>query len=462
MLELLVELRRDGDMPLHRQLEQELRDAIRSGASPAAAARCHRPAPWPTSSACLAGRRRRGLRAAGRRGLPDEPPGRRDPRPAAPVSAGAPTRRATDAAARPARSTSGYGRPDLTAFPRAAWLRSLRRVLDEAPSDGSATSTGAAPPSCARPSPTTSTGSAAPSPTPTGSSSATASPRASALVDPGARASAGARRSRSRIPARRRPRAPAARGLRIVPVPVDGDGIASTRSRAPTPTRVVVTPAHQFPTGAVLSRRAPRRARRLGERPRRARSSRTTTTPSTATTASRSGRSRASPRSASSTPALPARRSRPGLRLGWLVVAGATSSTTWSPTKQSADRGSPSLEQLAFADFLARGEFDHHLRRMRPIYRAGATRCWRRSDSTCPGSIRAAHRPGLHVVAWLPPGVEEAPLVDHAAARGVAVTGWPHYHHDPASARHGLLFGYGRVTEGQIEDGIRIVASALG
>ena len=38
--------------------------------------------------------------------------------------------------------------------------------------------------------------------------------------------------------------------------------------------------------------------------------------------------------------------------------------------KEQIDRGSPSLEQLAFADFLARGEFDHHLRRMRPIYRA--------------------------------------------------------------------------------------------
>ena len=45
------------------------------------------------------------------------------------------------------------------------------------------------------------------------------------------------------------------------------------------------------------------------------------------------------------------------------------SSTTSPPAKSLADRGSPVLEQLAFADFLARGEYDRHLRRMRALYR---------------------------------------------------------------------------------------------
>jgi hypothetical protein len=34
-----------------------------------------------------------------------------------------------------------------------------------------------------------------------------------------------------------------------------------------------------------------------------------------------------------------------------------------------ADRGSPALEQLALADLITRGEFDRHLRWMRPVYR---------------------------------------------------------------------------------------------
>ena len=58
----------------------------------------------------------------------------------------------------------------------------------------------------------------------------------------------------------------------------------------------------------------------------------------------------------------------PGLRLGWLVVpAGLVADI--AEAKSLADRGSPVLDQLAFADFLERGEFDRHLRRMRPLYR---------------------------------------------------------------------------------------------
>ena len=59
----------------------------------------------------------------------------------------------------------------------------------------------------------------------------------------------------------------------------------------------------------------------------------------------------------------------PGLRLGWMLVPPRLVDAI-ALKKEHVDRGSPSLEQLAFADFLVRGEFDHHLRRMRPIYRA--------------------------------------------------------------------------------------------
>ena len=60
----------------------------------------------------------------------------------------------------------------------------------------------------------------------------------------------------------------------------------------------------------------------------------------------------------------------PGLRLGWMLVpprlvqplAAAKRRPIWLA----------GLDQLAFADFLARGEFDHHLRRMRPLYRRAA------------------------------------------------------------------------------------------
>src|SRR4029077_8227958 len=57
-----------------------------------------------------------------------------------------------------------------------------------------------------------------------------------------------------------------------------------------------------------------------------------------------------------------------GLRLGWFAMPGHLAEPM-AEAKIAADRGSPALEQLALADLIARGEFDRHLRRMRPVYR---------------------------------------------------------------------------------------------
>ena len=102
---------------------------------------------------------------------------------------------------------------------------------------------------------------------------------------------------------------PEAVGLRVVGVPVDDDGVRTDALDGLDAAAIVVTPAHQFPTGAVMApeRRAdssPGRTRRTGS------SSRTTTTPSSATTATRSGRSRASTPAGSSTSGRRPRRSR--------------------------------------------------------------------------------------------------------------------------------------------------------
>ena len=59
----------------------------------------------------------------------------------------------------------------------------------------------------------------------------------------------------------------------------------------------------------------------------------------------------------------------PGFRLGWLVLP-RDLVEPFAEAKLLADRGSPILDQLTFADFLSRGEFDRHLRRMRPVYRS--------------------------------------------------------------------------------------------
>src|SRR6202453_402432 len=59
----------------------------------------------------------------------------------------------------------------------------------------------------------------------------------------------------------------------------------------------------------------------------------------------------------------------PALRIGWLVVPPSLLEAV-GDEKLLADRGSARIEQYALADFLTRGELDRHLRRMRARYRS--------------------------------------------------------------------------------------------
>jgi GntR family transcriptional regulator/MocR family aminotransferase len=148
------------------------------------------------------------------------------------------------------------------------------------------------------------------------------------------------------------------------------------------------------------------------------------------------------------------------LRLGWLVVPAHLVEAA-AAIKEANDRGSPSLEQLAFADFLSRGEFDHHLRRMRPIYRARRDALLAALARHTPDLRPTGTSAGLHVVAWLPEGIDEIEIVERAAAVGVGINGVGQYRMTSVARRGGLLFGYGGVREDQIDEGIRLVGEAI-
>jgi GntR family transcriptional regulator/MocR family aminotransferase len=150
----------------------------------------------------------------------------------------------------------------------------------------------------------------------------------------------------------------------------------------------------------------------------------------------------------------------PGLRLGWMLVPRRLVQAV-ATTKEVLDRGSPSLEQLAFADFLAQGEFDGHLRRMRPIYRARRDVLLDALRRYLPEVRPVGASAGLHVLAWLPPGIDEAAVVRRAAAGGVGMYGLASYGYTRTDGPGGLDFGYGSVTEREIVEGVRIVADAV-
>lgn len=454
--ELLVNLRRDDPAPLHAQLEQELRAAIRNGRLGASSVL--------PSSRALASQLglSRGVvveayeqlvaegylksHAGGATAVADRA-----------VEAPVPSARRSDAPT--IRVHFGYGRPDVTQFPRLVWLRSIKRVLNEAPSDRFGTLDHRGAPelrealarylnrvrgTAADPEHMVITNGFA---------------QAIRLVSLAIRARGG-RRVAVEDPGQHDFRQAATfAGLEPVPVPVDDDGIRLDQLDRVAVDAVYVTSAHHFPTGAVLS--AARRAQLVDWAQRTNglileddydAEFRYDREPIGAVQG-------LSPQhviyagSASKTLA-------PGLRLGWLATPPELA-TELGASKEQLDRGSPSLEQLSFADFLEHGEFDRHLRRMRPIYRARRDALLRALRRHLPELRPIGASAGLHIVAWLPPDIDDEALVSRAAAAGVRVEGVSQYFADQATAPNGLLFGYGAPTETEIEEGVRIVAAAL-
>ena len=148
----------------------------------------------------------------------------------------------------------------------------------------------------------------------------------------------------------------------------------------------------------------------------------------------------------------------PGLRLGWLVAL-AQLVDRLAAAKIEADRGSPVLDQFTFADFLIRGEYDRHLRRMRPIYRSRRDALLRTLHHDLPAIRPAGVSAGLHLIAYLPAGLDEAAVVRSAAEHGVAVNGLTPHRINPGEPR--LIFGFAAMNERSIGQAVTALGAAI-
>ena len=150
----------------------------------------------------------------------------------------------------------------------------------------------------------------------------------------------------------------------------------------------------------------------------------------------------------------------PALRLGWLAVPHALV-TEISHEKMLADQGSPRVDQLAFADFLQRGELDRHLRRMRLSYRQRRDTLINALEKHIPQARVMGIAAGLHVTLQLPNEHDAEAIQQHARERRVELAVINDFRHSPASTPPTLLLGYSRTTEPAIPEGIRQLAAAI-
>ena len=452
--ELHLPLDRASAEPLHRQLERGLRQAVRDG-------RLAPSSPLP-SSRVLAGQLglSRGIVVEAYEQLVAE--GYLASRP------GGATRVARAAvAAAPQRTLPAPptflhdfrpGRPDVTEFPRAVWLRSLRRVLSDAPSDRLSYLAGRGVPELD-----------AALAAYLNRVRGTAADPADVVVCTGFAQGLGltvrALRERgARIVAVEDPSDPEYRatiraaGLDWVAIPVDAAGLDVEQLAGSRADAVVVTAAHQYPTGGVLP--PERRAALVAWATRRH---------GTIIEDDYDAEFRYDREPIGAIQGLAPDRVvyagsaskilAPGLRLGWLVAPPKLVEAIVA-AKQAVDMGSAAIDQLAFADVLARGELDHHLRRMRPIYRGRRDALLGALAQHLPDVVPVGASAGLHLLAWLPPDLDEAAVLAAADRAGIGLAGVTGRRVAPGPG--GLIFGYGGIAEAAIDAGVRRLAEVIG
>jgi GntR family transcriptional regulator / MocR family aminotransferase len=247
-------------------------------------------------------------------------------------------------------------------------------------------------------------------------------------------------------------------GLEPIPIPVDSDGIDVDALVAAGPDAVLVTPAHQFPTGVVLA--PERRARILAW----AEETGALVIEDDFDSEYRYDR----PPVGSLQGLMPERvvycgtaskTLAPTLRLGWIVPPGELVQPLVDQVLHTVI-APPRLEQLAFADFLLRGELDRHLRRMRLRYRRRRDVLVRELGRQLPELEVRGLAAGLYVEAVLPAGTDEARVLEEARARGVGVAGMGE-HCAQVVREPALLIGYAVAPEPSLRRAVAVLAEAV-
>jgi GntR family transcriptional regulator / MocR family aminotransferase len=247
-------------------------------------------------------------------------------------------------------------------------------------------------------------------------------------------------------------------GATVVPVPVDEHGIVTSALAATGARAVVLTPAHQAANGGVLG---PRRRHELvawaNERDavileddydaefrydREPIGALQGLAPDRVVLLGSVSKSLA-----------------PALRIGWIVCPPALIDDV-AMGKLLTDRGSPLIDQYAFAALIESGRYDKHLRAMRSRYGDRRAALVAALSRHAPGLKLSGLAAGFHGVVRLPDGADEETVVAEARRRSIGLYGMSLYRAESTGPAE-LVLGFGSLTEAKIELGIATVADLL-
>ena len=247
-------------------------------------------------------------------------------------------------------------------------------------------------------------------------------------------------------------------GLRPISVPVDEDGVQVNALAASAARAVFLTPAHQFPTGVVL---APQRRRELlrwaadaalvieDDYDAEYRYDRAPVPALHSAAPDRIAYAGSTSKSLA-----------PALRLGWLVPPRRRYSDLVA-AKHASDLGSPTVPQLVLARLLESGEYDRHIRLMRARHRARRDALLGALTAGLPAASVKGVAAGLHLVVTLPDAdVDDVALADELRGAGVVCLPLSWHRRRPGPA--GLVLGYAAHTPDQLRAAGATIARVAG
>jgi GntR family transcriptional regulator / MocR family aminotransferase len=131
----------------------------------------------------------------------------------------------------------------------------------------------------------------------------------------------------------------------------------------------------------------------------------------------------------------------PGLRLGWLALPEQLADEV-TAVKCAAGRLGSSIDQLTLAEFISSGSYDRTVRRARLAYRQRRDRLVGGLGREVPAVSVTGIAAGLHALVLLPDGVAEEEVVARAAARGLALLGLADFRAGQQELGPALVVGY--------------------
>jgi GntR family transcriptional regulator / MocR family aminotransferase len=253
-----------------------------------------------------------------------------------------------------------------------------------------------------------------------------------------------------------------AAGAQLVPVPVDHEGmnIAKIIRRGDTARAVYITPSHQYPLGMMMS--GGRRMLLLNWAVR---------TGAWIIEDDYDSEYRFGGRPIAALQGLDtderviyvgtfSKVMFPSLRVGYLVVPKDLLPAFFA-ARDAADVFSATLYQAVLSDFIREGHFARHIRRMRMLYAERRTALIKAIDLYMEGALEViGAEAGMHLVALLPPGSDDAVVSKKAGEKGISATPLSSCYLN-APAKSGLILGYAGAALHQIHDGVRKLRTCI-